>query len=185
MGLCRFVPQRVAPAPYNMNVLLLWYPGSSCHPDIWTRACGQPGWNEVEKHFLMMCVVFKPEQLSSDSTPDYGMYFLSLFLLGCSCFTVLGGNVFSNAQCILFFLGFHFFLSPSPTYLHFWPPGMRLKENKAAAVNTSVSFWTGARRRWKTMLLSAVFCPRHHYLYMFAFKPILFSILPWNGARGE
>lgn len=48
----------------------------------------------------MMCVVFKPEQLSSDSTPDYGMYFLSFFFfkLEYSCFTVLGGNVFSNAH---------------------------------------------------------------------------------------
>lgn len=42
------------------------------------------------------------------------MYFLSLFflLLEYSCFTVLGGNVFSNAHCILFFLGFSFFLPP-------------------------------------------------------------------------
>lgn len=31
-----------------------------------------------------MCVVFKPEQLSSDSTPDYGMYFLSFFFLNWS-----------------------------------------------------------------------------------------------------
>ena len=72
--------------------------------------------------------------------------FFPSFLLECSCFTVLGGNVFSNAQYILFFLGFHFFLSPSPMYLHSWPPGTRLKENKAATVNMSVSFWTGACR---------------------------------------
>ena len=165
MGLCRFVPQRVTPAPYNMDVLLLWCPGTSCHPDIWTWACEEPGCGMRKKSTFWWCVLFLNLN-SSLLIPHLWMYFLSFFflLLEFSCFTVLGGNVFSNAHCILFFLGFHFFLSASPTYLYSWPPGTRLKENKAAAVNTSVSFWTGASRRWKTVLLSAVFRPHHHYL---------------------